>query len=121
MHPWLLLMIAVASNVVANTSLKKAMLISGDNLMNGEILQFLKQPWLWVGIIACIALLSSYLLAIRHMSLSFSYAVVTTLALALLAITSSMIFGDKLTAIKIAGIVFVITGILLMSLAEANI
>lgn len=118
MNPWIALALAVISNVTANVTLKYAMIYGGEKLANGDIIGFLKQPWPWIGGIACMVLLSSYLLAIRQIGLSTSYAVVTTLALVILAVFSAFLFGDKITFYKIIGMLFIVIGIVIMVSTE---
>lgn len=119
MSPSVALGIAVISNVMANIFLKYAMLTGGEKLANADIAGFLKQPWIWLGGIACVVLLASYLLAIREIGLSTSYAVVTTLSLVIITIFSAFLFDDKITAFKIVGILFIVTGIVIMTSAKS--
>lgn len=119
MNPWVALLIAVAGNVTANLAFKYAMIKSGDHLTNGNIFEFLKQPWLWIGGLACIILIASYLLAIKQIGLSTSYATVTTLALVLLTVFSAYLFGDKINIYKAIGIFLIVAGIITMMYSES--
>jgi len=118
MNPWFALSIAVIFNAVANIAFKYAMITGGQALESGDILGFLKQPWPWVGGIASAVLLGSYLLAIRQISLSTSYAVTTTLSLVLISIASMYLFGDKINLYKATGIALAIIGIVMIANSE---
>jgi len=120
MNPWLALTIAVIFNAIANISFKYAMTTGGQFLEDGDIFGFLKQPWPWIGGAASAILLGSYLLAIRNISLSTSYAVTTTLSLVLISIASMYLFGDKINAFKATGIILAIIGIIMIANSEIS-
>lgn len=120
MNPWLALSIAVVFNAIANIAFKYTMISGGKSLENGDIIGFLKQPWLWVGGIASVVLLGSYLLAIKQISLSTGYAVTTTLSLVLISIVSIYLFGDKINLYKTVGITLAIIGIVMITSSEVT-
>jgi multidrug transporter EmrE-like cation transporter len=113
---WFTLAVAVVSNVIANLAFKKAMMHLRGETAIVSISLALRQPWLWVGMAAALLLLASYILALRHFHVSFAYSTVTGLALALMTILSAYLFGDRLGGLQIAGIAFVMLGVLLLSI-----
>ena len=114
MH-WFCLAIAVAANVATNLLLKKTM-NSADAPFGVELArQVVFSPWLWASLVAGGLLLASYLLAIRTLDLSLSYAIVTCTALLSITIFSSFFFGESLTVLKITGILLIISGIVLIT------
>lgn len=119
MH-WLPLVIAVIANATANLSFKKAMVGAGSPLSTGTILTLAREPWFWIGSLAAILLLGSYLVAVRQVHVSIAYSVVTGLTLALMTLLSSWFFADRLNSVQIAGISFVILGVALISVGAST-
>ncbi|MEM7364913.1 MAG: SMR family transporter [Pseudomonadota bacterium] len=110
---WVFVVIAVVANVATNLLLKKAMTsMSGEGSL---VLEALSSPWLWGGILAGLVLLGSYLMAIRELDLSISYAVVTAAALIGVTLMSALLFEESLTAMKGVGVVLIIVGIAALS------
>ena len=117
MH-WILLTIAVCANIVANIMFKIAMKDMPGELSAKSILQLAAMPSLWAGAISCVVLLASYLLAIRELGISTSYAFVTSISLLGITITAAFVFSEALTLTKMLGVVIVIVGITMISRAE---
>lgn len=114
MH-WYLLALAVAANVATNVLLKKTM-ASIDVPLGPELIrQAALSPWLWASFAAGGTLLASYVLALRTVDLSISYALVTSAALVGITAASALVFGEPLSALKIAGIALIVSGIALVS------
>ncbi|MDH3347167.1 MAG: hypothetical protein OEM02_03575 [Desulfobulbaceae bacterium] len=83
-----------------------------DSPLGAELVkEALLSPWIWASFVAGGVLLLSYLLAIRTMDLTLSYAIVTSAALLTITVISSFVFGEALTAMKITGVVLIIFGI----------
>lgn len=113
MH-WFYLAIAIVSNVGTNLFLKKTM-----NTVNAPLglelgRQMLFSPWLWAALVTGGVLLTSYLLAIRTLDLSVSYAFVTSAALLGITVTSSVVFGEPFTGLKVTGVFLIISGLMLI-------
>ena len=64
---------------------------------------------------SCVVLLGCYLLAIRGLGLSISYAFVTSLSLIGITLVAAMVFGETLTVQGGIGVVLVISGLLLIA------
>lgn len=76
---WLFVALAISCNVAANILFRKA--IHSVDVSSGSVILIargvLLSPWFWMGMISSVVLLGSYLLAIRWLPLSTSYAIVT--------------------------------------------
>lgn len=114
---WIALCVAILANVLANVSLKLALEKAGHAAGGVSILTFLQQPWAWAGVFAAAVLLASYLVAIRYVGLGVSYATVTSVALVLITVLASMVFGETLTLASIAGVTLIVAGVALVVLA----
>lgn len=114
---WIALCIAILANVLANVSLKLAVENAGRVTGGVSVFTFLQQPWAWVGVFAAAVLLASYLVAIRHVGLGVSYATVTSVALVLVTVLASIVFGETLTLVSIAGVTLIVAGVALVVLA----
>ena len=118
MTPWIFIALAVAANVACNIMLKKAM----SGLAGAAGLDLAKQalasPWFWGGAVSGGVLLLSYLLAIRTLDLSVSYAVVTSAALIGITLCAMLFLGEAATAPKLLGVALVIAGIILISRSQ---
>jgi len=111
---WLMLTAAIVSNVIANIAFKRAVedVIIKPEL--GTLLSILGRPWFWLGAVACISLLASYLYAIKYIELGIAYALVTSGALALITALSLVLFDAQLGVTKVVGMCFVIVGVWLL-------
>ena len=79
---WLALALAVSGSALANISLKLA---TKNVTADQGVMKLFLQPWTWVGLLAGVVLLGSYVIVIREISLAVSYATVTCLSLVLVA------------------------------------
>ena len=113
MH-WVYLSIAVVANIATNLLLKKTMNSIHEPFGMDLLWQAILSPWLWSALVTGFLLLGSYLLAIRTLELSLSYATVTSAALVGITILSTLLFGDTLTIVKIIGIISIIFGLILI-------
>jgi multidrug transporter EmrE-like cation transporter len=112
---WIALIIAVASNVTSNISLKIAMSEISPTSEKATLLQIIELKSFWIGIFFAGALLCSYLFAIRTLPVSIAYAVVTSLAMVGLLIMERVIFGTTIDTTKLIGIALVIAGVFLLT------
>lgn len=114
MH-WFYLAIAVCANVATNLMLKKTMAAVDAPFGAALAKQALFTPWLWGAFIAGGILLGSYLLAIRTLDLSLSYAIVTSAALIGITVFAAIVFGEAMTVMKLSGTALIILGIVLIT------
>ncbi|MFQ5563766.1 MAG: DMT family transporter [Parvularculaceae bacterium] len=113
--PWLYLAIAVVANIATNLMLKKTMAAIDAPFGAAFVKETLVSPWLWGALVAGGTLLGSYLLAIRTLDLSLSYAVVTSAALVGITVFAAIAFGEAMTAMKLSGTALIILGIALIT------
>ena len=110
---WVYVAIAVVANVATNLLLKKAMTSMSDE--GSLVFQAATSVWLWGGIVAGLVLLGSYLMALRELDLSISYAVVTAAALIGVTLMSALLFNESLNLMKALGVALIIVGIAALS------
>jgi multidrug transporter EmrE-like cation transporter len=114
MH-WFYLLVAVIANIATNLLLKKTMRSIEAPLGVELARQAVLSPWLWGAFVAGGLLLLSYILAIRTMDLSLSYAIVTSAALLGITFFAWLVFHEPLTVTKIFGVLLIIGGIILVT------
>lgn len=101
---WLLLAVAIASEVSASLSLQAAV----------------EQP-AWYGVVAAGYLASFALLSVvlrRGMPLGVAYGIWSALGVASTAVLATLLFGETMTALKAIGIALVILGVLAVELGS---
>ncbi|MEQ4723719.1 multidrug efflux SMR transporter [Nonomuraea sp. B19D2] len=106
--PWLLLALAIASEVLATTALK---------LSNG----FTHTGWtilVAAGYITSFALLSQALKL--HLDMGTAYAVWSGAGTAAIALIGAAFMGETLTPLKIGGILLIIGGVVVLNLAGGH-
>ncbi len=115
MKYWAAILLAVLANVTANISLKYFSKEIDFESESSVLIQSLSRPSLWIGLVSAALLLVFYVYALRGISLALAYAVVTGLALVCLTLASSPLFGLTITWSNYAGMILVVSGILLLS------
>ncbi len=111
---WILLGLAVIANVAANMSFKIAMVAFPSSVDAASLFKFLLTPHLWLGATCCGVLLISYLMALRELELTVSYAFVISLSLIGITALSPWILGDGISLQKVLSIGLVVTGLVLL-------
>jgi len=114
---WAALSVAILANVVANLSLKQAV-TSTSQASDSKLSMLIELLYLksfWVGIIMAGVLFFSYILALKQISVSSAYVIVTSLAMALLIISERFILNTPVSSMKIFGVVLIITGVILVT------
>ncbi|MCF6472678.1 QacE family quaternary ammonium compound efflux SMR transporter [Nonomuraea sp. MG754425] len=105
---WLLLALAIASEVLATTALK---------LSNG----FTHLGWT---VVVAAGYLTSFALLARvlklHLDVGTAYAVWSGAGTAAIALIGAAVFGEALTPLKIGGILLIIGGVVLLNLAGGH-
>lgn len=112
---WFALLLAATANTISNVSLKHAMSSIKKNSEIGVVQQVASMPSFWFGLLFAGILLFSYLFAIRYLSVGTAYAFTTSLAMAGIIIVEHFAFGTPIGTTKMVGIVFVATGIWMLS------
>jgi small multidrug resistance pump len=107
MYAFGLLIVAIALEVVATSSLTRA---------NG-----FRDP-LWTSVVVVGYALSAWLLAlvIRHMSVSAAYAIWSGLGTALVAVIGVLWLGESVSAAKVAALGMIIAGVVILNLQGAH-
>ena len=113
-----LLALAVISNALANLAFKKDMQIEDSDVTSiaSKIGNVLFGPWFWVGLILSVILLSSYLIAIRSLPLSASYAIVTSSSMALMFIIGVMVGTESMRLSAVLGMVCIALGVVFLTM-----
>lgn len=108
------LLIAVFANVAANISLKVAVSRLTIDSVKMTIFHLLEQITFWIGLGSAAVLLAFYLVAIRNGPVSVAYVFVTSLAMIGMVLVEYRFFGVPLGAMKMLGILLVISGVMLV-------
>ncbi len=111
----LLLAIAILANIATNVFLKKAIGANGDIRSAAGLRQLVETPSFWAFGASAATLLAAYTLALRTVDLSRAYAFVTSGALVGITIAASLFLGESLTVQKAAGILLIVSGLVLLS------
>ncbi|MBB4657967.1 DMT family transporter [Parvularcula dongshanensis] len=116
MNPaWFLVGLAVCANVATNASLKRLMQTVTPRPAIGFAFELMASPWAWIAGVSGMTLLGAYVLALRSLDLSTSYAVTTSAALIGITLVSITLLGEQATLTKLGGVGLVILGIVLLS------
>lgn len=112
---WLILILGVFSNAFASILIKRA----GDNLILNELF---KNPWLIfinyplvAGVLLYFFAFILYILALKEFPLHIAHPVLTSGAIAIVAIFAFVFFKEPVTLIKIIGIFFIILGVIFLT------
>jgi small multidrug resistance pump len=100
---WAYLALAIAFEVAGTTAMK---------LSDG----FRKPGWalaMFVAYTACFALVA---VAIRRIELGVAYAIWAGVGTAVVAVLGVAVFGEPLTALKVAGVVLIVLGVVALNL-----
>ena len=116
---WLLLAVAVLSNVTSNIMFKVAMRSLPTERDLGAMLRFALNPFLVTGFAACATLLVCYLLALRSLGLMVSYTVVISMSLVGITVVSVFVLHEGVSGRALAGIGLVLAGIALLTTSPA--
>ncbi|MCI4066225.1 multidrug efflux SMR transporter [Micromonospora sp. R77] len=104
---WILLVAAIVAEVVGTTALK---LSSGLTRLMPSV------------VVAVAYLLSFVLLAfaVRHLQVSVAYAIWSGVGTATITVIGWYAFGESLTVAKVAAMLLIITGVVILNLAGAE-
>ena len=107
MHPWLLLVSAIALEVAGTTSMK---LSQGFTRLVPSVLLF----------VCYVASFVALTLALKTIEVSVAYAVWAGVGTALVAAIGIVYFREELTALKLVSLLFIIVGVVGLNLGEAK-
>jgi small multidrug resistance pump len=105
MHPWLMLCLAIAAELVATTSLKFS---DGFTRMGPSIFVIIGYA------------LSFYLLAqvLKTMEVGIVYAIWSGAGLAVIALIGVLFLGESVSLVKVAGLAAILIGVFLLHVAS---
>jgi len=122
MKPLLLLLLSVVSASFGQVLFKKGVLITGEvtfkSSILGELLKLLFNPVIFSGLILYAVSTVLWLIALSKTTLNFAYPF-TALTFGLVMISSRVIFMENIPALRYFGIVLIIIGIFVSSLAKS--
>ena len=107
MHPWLLLVSAIALEVAGTTSMK---LSQGFTRLVPSVLLF----------VCYVASFVALTLALKKIEVSVAYAVWAGVGTALVAVIGVVYFREELTALKLISLLFIIVGVVGLNLSAAK-
>ncbi len=109
---YIILILAITFNAVANILMKVGMLKEkqGTNLVD-LLLNMLLNPVLIVGIICFAIGLAAYCFVLTKLNLSVAYPIMTSVGYVIVIIASWLFLKETITLIQIAGFTFIIAGV----------
>lgn len=117
---WIFLTVAVLSNIMSNMMFKLAMAAFPQERSFETLFKFAFNPYLWLGGLACVLLLSCYLMALRDLGLMMSYVFVISLSMVGISIASVLFLGEPISFQSALGMAMVIGGVSLITLANGH-
>ena len=114
---WTLISIAAASNVALNLTLRHVARGLDTGTVKGLAKSLLLSPWFAVSVVFGTVLVGAFLAAIRHYSLGITYTAITSLAMVGLTVVGALAFNEAIPMARIAGLVLVIAGLVLIAQA----
>lgn len=115
MTAWLFVLIAIAANIWLNYSLKTLSFAVAHLPLLKALVRALSVPAFWVAGISGTMLLGCFMVAIRSLPLSVSYASITGGSVVGLAFVGYITQVEQLSSLRLAGLGGVVLGIALMS------
>jgi len=115
---WIFLTVAVLSNITSNMMFKLAMAGFPQERTFETLFRFAFNPYLWAGGLACVLLLSCYLLALRDLGLLMSYVFVISLSMVGISIASSIFLHEPVSLQSALGMALIVGGVTLITLAN---
>lgn len=115
----LLIIGVVLTNVIAQLSLKKGMLLHGRVFVKFpslliELFEIFTNLYVILGLAAYVFSFVLYLVLLSSTELSIAYPIIMSAALLLVLFLSGSIFGESITLTKIVGVLLLSSGIILL-------
>ncbi|WP_018688368.1 MULTISPECIES: EamA family transporter [Ahrensia] len=113
------ILFTVATNAAAQLMLKQGMttlspsVLAQDNIIL-KLLMVVFSPWVFFGLATFVISMASHMFVLSKVDLSFAYPFLS-LAYVLVAVLAWQLFGEELGTYKIAGIVFICIGTVLIA------
>lgn len=115
MNYWIALFFTVAANVGANISFKHFIQNTEFNGLSASLSAIARQPTFWIGGCLGVALLTSYLYALRGLPISVAYTTATSLSIAGITTAGVLIYGEAFSPRMAIGLVSVVAGVFLIT------
>lgn len=119
-HVYWLLALAILFNALANIVVKWAMQGETQIFAHGVVaaLRSLAANYgVWAGVALFALAFVLYSMVLTRVNLSVAYPVMTSLGLVIISLVSVFVFREVLTFVQIGGIVLIIAGVWLVSMA----
>jgi drug/metabolite transporter (DMT)-like permease len=113
------ILFTVLTNAAAQIMLKQGMMSLGPlsftaDTMVQRIFQIIFNPWVFIGLTTFVISMASHLFVLSKVDLSFAYPFLS-LAYVVVAIVAWLVFKEELGVAKIAGIVLICAGTILIA------
>ncbi|KPB02829.1 transporter [Ahrensia marina] len=113
------ILFTVATNAAAQLMLKQGMTTLSPSVLAQEniilkLLMVVFSPWVFFGLATFVISMASHMFVLSKVDLSFAYPFLS-LAYVLVAVLAWQLFGEELGAYKIAGIIFICIGTVLIA------
>ena len=117
MITFLLVIFGIASNAAASVLIKYAMMPDRKVSISEPLSIILNIP-LWTGLMFYGIAFVLYALTLQRLPLNVTHPVLTCGAISMVAVLSVILFGETFSTTKIAGVVLVAVGVILISWKE---
>ena len=107
MHPWLMLAIAIAAELAATTALK----------LSAGFTRIVPTVVLVIGYLISFYMLSQVL---KTQEVGIVYAIWSGAGLAIIALIGVLFFGESVSVYKVAGLLAIFAGVMLLNLAPST-
>lgn len=113
------ILFTVMTNAAAQLLLKYGMISLGSISFSAEtliqrIFQIVFNPWIFAGLVTFVISMASHLYVLSKVDLSFAYPFLS-LAYVMVALLAWWLFNEDLGTLKIAGIIFICIGTILIA------
>jgi len=112
---WIALAFAIMANVVANASIKAAVLRAPAELGFRYLLQVASEPRFWTGVACAGLVLGLYTVAIRSIPVSVAYMTITSMAMVGLVLVDKSVFDVAIGSTRVFGMLLIVCGVWLVS------
>ena len=118
------ILFTVLTNAAAQLMLKQGMIMLGPLSFAGvnpalKVLQIVFSPWVFLGLCTFVVSMASHLFVLSKVEISFAFPFLS-LAYVAVAVFAFFVFGEDLSALRIAGIGFICFGTVLIAQSGAG-
>lgn len=109
--PWLLVLVAGVNSMIGNLLLKQSRLVAPSP----SLLDLVRSPWFLAGLAFYGLNVVVFAKALDRLPVSAAYPVLAASGFGLLAIVSTLVFGERLGLLQYVGLVVTLAGIMLIA------